>query len=111
MTDGIQPIIRKARELAASMREHGITMRYNECRARMANDRKAQQLYAKLIAMGKELNDRLSSGGAIERENTSENEMLQRELEQSAVVKDYIQSQKDYLDLLNNVIEKIKNPS
>ena len=27
------------------------------------------------------------------------------------LVKEYIQAQKDYLDLLNNIIEKIRNPS
>ncbi|HNW29754.1 MAG TPA: YlbF family regulator [Spirochaetota bacterium] len=111
MTDSIQPIIRKARELASSIREHEITLRYNETLARISNDRQAQQLYARLIAMGKELNDRLSAGGAVERQESSEYEMMQKELEQNTLVKEYIQNQKEYLNLLNRVIEKIKNPS
>ncbi len=110
MTDSIQPIIEKARDLAASIREHDITIRYNECLSRMNRDRKAQQLYSRLIAMGKELNDRLSAGSVIEQNNTSEHAMLQRELEENTLIKDYIQSQKDYLELLGKVIEKIKNP-
>ncbi len=110
MPDTIQPIIRKAKELSASIREHETTRRYNECLLRMNNDRKAQQLYSKLIHMGKELNDRLSAGGAIEEQNSSEREMMQHELEQNTLVKEYIQSQKEYLELLNKVIEKIKNP-
>ncbi len=111
MTDSIQPIIKKARELAASIRELEITARYNECLSRISNDRAAQQLYSTLIAIGKELNERISAGGVIEHQNSSEHEMLQRELEQNTLVKEYIQSQKEYLDLLNKVIEKIKNPS
>ncbi len=111
MTDAIQPIITKARELAASIREHETTIRYNECLSRISSDRTAQQLYSKLIAIGKELNDRIAAGGVIEQQNSSEYELLQRDLEQNSIVKDYIQSQKEYLDLLNKVIEKIKNPS
>ncbi len=111
MTESIQPIIRKARELASSIREHEITRRYHETLSRIHNDRAAQQLYSKLIAMGKELNDRLSAGGAVERRESSEHEMMQKELEQNTLVKEYIQAQKDYLDLLNNIIEKIRNPS
>jgi len=61
--------------------------------------------------MGKELNDRISAGSAIEQNNTSEHALLQRELEETTLIKDYIQSQKDYLDLLGKVIEKIKNPT
>jgi cell fate (sporulation/competence/biofilm development) regulator YlbF (YheA/YmcA/DUF963 family) len=111
MADSIQPIIRKARELAATIREHDATLRYNECLARMNRDREAQQLYSRLIEMGKDLNDRIAAGSDIERDNTSERAMLQRELEENTLVKEYIQSQKDYLDLLGKVIEKIKNPT
>ncbi len=111
MTESLQPIIRKARELAASIRDHDITRRYNECLDRMSQDRMAQQLYSRLIAMGKELNDRISAGGEVEQQNSSEREMMQRELEENTLVKDYIQAQKEYLDLLGKVIEKIKNPA
>lgn len=111
MTDSIQPIIRKARELASTIREHGIAIRYHETLSRIGNDRAAQQLYARLIAIGKEINDRLSAGGPIERQESSEYEMMQKELEQNPLVKEYIQTQREYLDLLNKVIEKIKNPS
>jgi cell fate (sporulation/competence/biofilm development) regulator YlbF (YheA/YmcA/DUF963 family) len=110
MNDTIQPIIDKARDLSASIREHEATRRYNECRSRISNDRTAQQLYSKLIAIGKELSDRIAAGGVIERQESSEYELMQRELEQNTLVKEFIQSQKEYLDLLNRVIEKIKNP-
>jgi len=35
---------------------------------------------------------------------------MQRDLEQNSLVREYIQAQADYLDLLKRVIEKIKNP-
>lgn len=110
MTESIHSIISKARELAGSIRAHEITSRYNECRGRMNNDRTAQMLYSKLVAMGKELNEQMASGGPAAPQRSSEYELLQRELEENTLVKEYIQSQKAYLDLLNRVIEKIKNP-
>jgi cell fate (sporulation/competence/biofilm development) regulator YlbF (YheA/YmcA/DUF963 family) len=110
MPDDIQSIIDKAKMLSSSIRNHAVTLRYNECRNRMGNDRSAQELYANLVALGKELNETISSGGTAEPQRTAEYELLQRKLEQNPLVKEYIQSQKEYLELLKKVIEKIKNP-
>jgi cell fate (sporulation/competence/biofilm development) regulator YlbF (YheA/YmcA/DUF963 family) len=76
----------------------------------MSNDRNAQELYANLVTLGKELNETISSGGAVERDKTTEYELMNKELEQTPLVKEFIQSQKEYLELLKKVIEKIKNP-
>ncbi|MBN1497379.1 MAG: YlbF family regulator [Spirochaetes bacterium] len=110
MSDEVDLIIEKAKELSASIRGHELTLRYNECLARMNNDRTAQDLYMKLVSMGKELNDIMASGGVVQRPQTSEYEIMQRDLEQNSLVREYIQAQADYLDLLKRVIEKIKNP-
>ena len=110
MPDDINFIIEKARELSATIREHELTRRYNECLALMNNDRTAQDLYMKLISMGKELNDIMTAGGIVQRQQSSEYELMQRDLENNPLVRDYIQAQADYLDLLKKIIEKIKNP-
>lgn len=110
MPDDINIIIEKAKELSASIRGHELTRRYNECLARMNNDRTAQDLYMKLISMGKELNDIMAAGGVVQQPQSSEYELMQRDLGENPLVTEYIQAQSDYLDLLKRVIEKIKNP-
>jgi len=110
MPDDIQSIIDKAKTLSASIRSHPVTLRYNVCRGKMNNDRSAQKLYTDLVTLGKELNETISSGGTVERQQTTEYEMMQRELEQNPLVKEFIRCQKEYLELLKRVIEKIKNP-
>ena len=110
MTDEIQSIIDKAKTFSASIRNHAVTLRYNECRKRMNNDRNAQEIYTNLVALGKELNERISSGSTVEQQRTTEIELMQRALEQNPLVKEFIQSQKEYLEVLKKVIEKIKNP-
>lgn len=110
MPDDIAIIIEKARELSASIRGHELTRRYNECLARMNKDRTAQELYMKLISMGKELNDIMAAGGIVQRPQTSEYELMQKDLENNPLVREYIQAQSEYLDLLKKVTEKIKNP-
>jgi cell fate (sporulation/competence/biofilm development) regulator YlbF (YheA/YmcA/DUF963 family) len=110
MHDNVQTIIEKAKMLSSSIRNLAVTRRYNECRNKMNNDRNAQALYTNLVALGKELNETISSGGTVEQQRTTEYELMQRELELNPLVKDFIQSQKEYLELLKKVIEKIKGP-
>jgi cell fate (sporulation/competence/biofilm development) regulator YlbF (YheA/YmcA/DUF963 family) len=111
MQDQFSAIIEKARDLAASIRDHEISKRYAECRAGMNGDRKARDLHSRLVAMGREINERIARGETIGPESNSEHEFMRQELECNALVKDFIRSQKEYLDLLKSVIERIKNPS
>ncbi|HOD14339.1 MAG TPA: YlbF family regulator [Spirochaetota bacterium] len=111
MQEQVSIIIEKARDLAGAIREHEITKRYNECRADMNGDRKARDLHSRLVAMGREINEKIARGETIGPEPSSEHEFMRQELENNRLVKDYIQSQKEYLDLLKSVIERIKNPS
>ena len=55
----------------------------------MNNDRTAQDLYMKLISMGKELNDIMTAGGIVQRQQSSEYELMQRDLENNPLVRDY----------------------
>jgi cell fate (sporulation/competence/biofilm development) regulator YlbF (YheA/YmcA/DUF963 family) len=111
MQDQFRAIIEKARELAASIREHEIMKRYAACRSGMNADRKARELHARLVAMGREINEQMARGETIGPGPSSELEMMRRELDDNALVKDYIRTQKEYLDLLKSVVERIKNPS
>ncbi|OHD63009.1 MAG: hypothetical protein A2176_09280 [Spirochaetes bacterium RBG_13_51_14] len=111
MKDEINAIIEKAKELSSLIRNHDTAQQYRDCRELMRNDRKAQELYAKLVELGKELNAVADAGGTFETQPSSEHDLLQRELDRNPLVKDYIRCQKEYLELLKKVIDKIKNPS
>jgi cell fate (sporulation/competence/biofilm development) regulator YlbF (YheA/YmcA/DUF963 family) len=111
MQDQIAAIIETARDLAGAIREHGTTKRYNECRADMNEDRKSRDLYARLVAMGREINERIARGETIGPESSSEHEFMRQELEGNPLVKDYIKSEREYLDLLKSVVNRIKDPS
>jgi len=110
MPDTIQLIIEKAKELSSSIKKLDVTRNYNDMRLKMNSDRNAQELYAKLVLMGKEINSRLASGGIEVNNRSYEYGLLQRELEQNPLVKEYIHTQREYLGLLKKVIERIKNP-
>lgn len=106
----IQPIIEKAKQLSDLISGHEATKKYNLCRDRIRNDRKAQELYTKLVAMGRELSEKIDRGETAGGVALAEHELLQRELSENTLVKDYILSQKEYLELLRQVIDRIKNP-
>ena len=110
MSESIDSIIEKARMLSESIKRHDSTARYNENLARMNADRDSQELYARLVSIGKEINDRMARGESAVSTVTSEYEILKRELEDNALVREYIRSQQEYLGLLKKVIDRIKNP-
>jgi cell fate (sporulation/competence/biofilm development) regulator YlbF (YheA/YmcA/DUF963 family) len=111
MGDDIGIIIEKARELSESIGRHEITRRYHEAKDRMSKDRSSQELYSRLVAMGKELSFLISREESFETKETGEREFLRNELEQNPLVKEYIHAQREYLELLKRVIDKIRNPS
>ena len=110
MPDSVQLIIEKTRELSRSIKSLEITRSYNDMQLKMKSDRTAQELYAKLVMMGKEINSRLAGGSIEENDRSYEYGLLQRELEQNPLVKEYIRTQREYLDLIKRVIARIKNP-
>ncbi len=111
MADAVDIIIEKARALSGSITRHAATIRYNENLAKMNADRTSQNLYARLVSMGKEINERMARGETPISTVTSEYELLKREMADNALVREFIQSQQEYLNLLKKVIEKIKNPA
>jgi len=102
-------IINKARELAELIREHPITTRYRETSDRMKNDVSAQRLLEKLVMLGRDLNEQILKG-EVAKAGGAELELLKIEFEKNALVKEHLLAQKEYLDLLKNIQEHIKNP-
>ena len=109
--DNIEMIIEKARELSQMMEKSDIALEYYESINKMQQDAKAQQLLSKLISLGRELNEAISSGDDEGRvTGGAEAELLRTEIENNDLVKNYILAQKNYVNLIKLVQERIRNP-
>jgi len=102
-------IIEKARELARMIENHEITVRYRDSLEKMKSDAVAQRLLAELIRIGEEIQTQ-SGTDAGSSAGRAELEILKDEFEKNKTVKDHILIQKEYLDLIKLVQERIKNP-
>ena len=102
-------IVAKARELARMIENHEITVRYRDSVEKMKHDAVAQRLLAELVRIGGELN-KISGTDAEMTTGKAELEMLKNEFDNNTIVKDHILSQKEYLDLIKMVQDRIKNP-
>ncbi len=103
-------IIEKARDLSQMIESSDIAREYYDGIELMQKDVKAQQLLSKLISFGRELNDSITSGDASLSPGGAELELIREEIEKNDLVKNYILAQKNYVNLLKLVQEKIKNP-
>lgn len=102
-------IIEKAKELARMIENNEITVKYRESLEKMKSDAVAQRLLAELIRIGGEI-QALSGTDAESSTGRAELEILKDEFENNKTVKDHILVQKEYLDLIKMVQERIKNP-
>ncbi|PKL15810.1 MAG: hypothetical protein CVV49_19495 [Spirochaetae bacterium HGW-Spirochaetae-5] len=102
-------IVEKARELARMIENNEITVRYRESVEKMKHDAVAQRLLAELVRIGGELNN-ISGTDAEMTTGKAELEMLKNEFDNNIIVKDHILAQKEYLDMIKMVQERIKNP-
>jgi len=103
-------IIAKARELSELINNHEVTGRYRESLEKMKGDPVAQKLLSELIVLGRDINESLSSGEASDKHGAAEMELLKQEFEKNETVKNHILAQREYLNLINSVQDKIKNP-
>ncbi len=102
-------IIEKAKELSGMIENHEITVKYRESLEKMKNDAVAQRLLADLIRIGGEIN---ALEGKDEEASTgrAELEILKGEFDRNGTVKDHILAQREYLEFIKTVQERIKNP-
>ena len=103
-------IIEKARELSGMIENSDIARESYEGIRLMQKDAKAQNLLSKLISFGRELNESISTGEGSKTHGGAEIELIREEIENNELVKKYILAQKNYVNLLKLVQEKIKNP-
>jgi len=102
-------IIEKAKELASMIKNHEISLRYRDSLAKMKQDAASQKLLMELIRIGGELNNSMDT----DREpimGKAESEILKNEFNNNQLVKDHILIQKEYIDFIKKVQDRIKNP-
>lgn len=108
--ENFDTIIDKARELSQMIEDSEIAVDYYESIKMMQKDANAQQLLSKLILLGKELNEAINSGEKDSLPGGAEAELLREEIGKNDLVKNYILAQKNYINLIKLVQERIKNP-
>jgi len=110
MKEDYSKIIEKAKELSVLIKEHEITQSYDKSIEEMKKDIRAQELLAKLVMIGRDLDQMAQEGGDMQTEQSAENQMLREELENNKMVKQHIMAQKQYLSMIQIMQERIKNP-
>ncbi len=103
-------IIAKAKELSELINNHEAAVQYRESLEKMQRDPVAQKLLSELILLGRDINESLSSGETSGKHGTAEMELLKQEFEKNETLKKHLLAQREYLNLINRVQEKIKNP-
>ncbi|MFC1669423.1 YlbF family regulator [Spirochaetota bacterium] len=104
-------IIELAKKLSSLIKEHEISKKYEESCVKMKSDYKSQELFQKLIMIGSDISEKLKMGREITYESQSEMKLIQKELEESTLVKNHILIQKEYLNFFQTVLDRIKNPT
>ena len=110
MDKEIKVIIDKANELSNLMKNHKITIDFMKSAEEIKQDRRTQTLLEKLVFEGEKLNEKINSGDDVILDNTYEIELLKAELEENEMAKNHIIIQKEYLNMINTVLERIKTP-
>ena len=104
-----EKIINKAKELSSLIERHDITVKYRMSLEKMKKDASAQRIFAELVRIGGELNNQ-SRTNSDPSTGRAELEILKDEFEKNTIVRDHILIQKEYLDLIKKVQDRIRNP-
>ena len=102
-------IIDKARELASMIKDHEISLRYRDSLEKMKQDAISQKLLMELVRIGGELNNS-ADANSEPIVGRAESEILMNEFYNNKLVKDHILVQKEYVNLIKTVQDRIKNP-
>jgi len=108
MTISKNEIIKEAQELSESINNSDIFKEYQERSREIANDVEAQNLLQKLYQVGQELSGVETDDSILK--SASEKDMVTKELDNNQKVKDFLLAQKQYINLMQQVVENIRNP-
>jgi cell fate (sporulation/competence/biofilm development) regulator YlbF (YheA/YmcA/DUF963 family) len=108
MNNGFEDIMVSAETLGASVSEHPRSRRYSSALDKMKADTRAQEVYARLVKLGKEITDVKDNSSELTEEFINENARLRDELLEFPVVTEFIESQKEYFEMMKAVQDKIR---
>ncbi len=108
MDTGIEGIVSKAKVLSEMIRNHEVSLRYTRCVDLMKADARARELHSRLVSLGSEINARIAGDGGVDTQAMSEFELIRQGLEETPLVKEFITSRREYLEMIRQVLEKIR---
>ena len=108
MDNSFADISSQADALGSLITAHPRTRRYATALERMKGDSKAQEIYARLVKLGKEIAELKEASKELSDEFIAENDKLRVELTESPIVTEFIESQKDYFEMMKDVQERIR---
>ena len=108
MDNSFADITSQADELGKLIAAHPRTRRYASALEKMKADPKAQEIYARLVKLGKEIADIKEETKELSEEFIAENDRLRLELTESPIVTEFIESQKEYFEMMKEVQEKLR---
>lgn len=111
MTANKEQIYAKAEELSELIKDNEIYAKYKQAYDNLQANEEARDIHSRLIALGKELSEIGAKGEAVQAKHSAENALLQEQLEKNSIVKDFLTSQKVYLNLIKLIQEQIFSSS
>jgi cell fate (sporulation/competence/biofilm development) regulator YlbF (YheA/YmcA/DUF963 family) len=105
-----EDIFESARDLGLLILEEPSVQRFREIADLLNEDERSVDLLNRLISIGKELREHPEATGEALSDMVEEFEWVKAELENNELVKNYITLQKEYVELLTAVLEKVKTP-
>lgn len=109
--DDYSEIIQKAKDLSDLINSHEVTIKYRESLEKLQQDAQSQRLLSELVRIGRDVSESINSPESEKPYGAAELEMLKKELDENMFLKDHLVIQRQYLDMIAQVQQRIKNPS
>jgi cell fate (sporulation/competence/biofilm development) regulator YlbF (YheA/YmcA/DUF963 family) len=100
-------VANKAEELALCIKNHDITVRYNDLAKKIKNDDEAKTVYERLVKLGKDIADAKDTGKELDESFIAENDALKTDLQKHVIVREFVDAQKDYFEMISFVQKTI----
>ena len=104
-------IIQKAKELSDLINNYEVTIKYRESLEKLRNDAASQRLLEDLVRIGRDVSESMNSPEPNKSYGSAELDMLKTELDANPFLKNHLVIQRQYLDLISQVQQRIKNPA
>ncbi|MGL4368259.1 MAG: YlbF family regulator [Spirochaetota bacterium] len=108
MIENIDDIMKKAEELSRTVQDHAVSRRYISALEKIKSDPESQEVYARLVKLGKEISDIKDKDKELSDDFIAENAKLRDEIASHPLVTEFIESQKDYFQMMKQIQDAIR---